>query len=347
MHLPNVVIPLPEKRGIVVMESDPLQGLHLAITSNALRDGKVTLGVGELASGYDAANEVAPGDDKSLSDQIVEMALTAVALDAVEHADADASRVHAHYTLSTGLPMREIRAHGPDAFAERFTGSTHEITFLQTPNHSGKRVTLTFDRALVGVEGYAAMSHLVTDETGRIKDQTLADSHVLIVDIGGCSTDCAVFSPGLRVDNRTSEGLRLGVSSYLDAIMRDVEDAHGYRFRSRAQVVQCLTHSDTARRGHINVKGNRTSINPIVTERLEPLAAEEYRQIRTLWDRQPELTVAYVIGGGGALLKPYLEAQNERGEHFPLRFLSAQESVWTIAESYYTMGQLQTAAILE
>lgn len=333
LYLPNVITAIGEKRNLFSEESDPLAGLHVSVTSSALGAGKITCAVGRLATDYAENNEMTAGDEKATSDQILVLILTALALDAAAHSQDAAVSVR----LSTGLPMREVRNQLRDPFVQRLTGAQHEVWFRDTPHLANRKIQIHIREALVASEGYAAMMHLVTRQT--LPDVPLQHSHVLIHDIGGQSTDTAVFRPDLQVDTVHSAGIRLGTSAFLDEIMAGVDNQYGYRLRARSDLTAILTRPTN--RNHIYVKGNRTSIQNLVDEALERFAQEEYRQLRKVWQEAPEIQVGILIGGGAALIRPYLEAINQSQERYPLRFLDPEESVWTMAESYDELAQLQ------
>ncbi|MCY0869093.1 MAG: ParM/StbA family protein [Firmicutes bacterium] len=325
-RIPNRVVRLPLQRRVVAMEPTILDGLHVAVSSPRLADGKQVLGVGALAAQYADGTDLDPFTVKATSDQVLALILTSLAVDAATNLPAHDGRVVAKYHVVTGLPMREISQHGSSAFRARLLGG-HEVEFLQTPTVGGTRVVVEIEEVSVGVEGYASIISL-------LGDTTLADHCVLVMDVGGQSTDCAVFAPGAAVLNEVSEGLTLGVSVALDQITRAIAETHGVVMRSREQIVQALVHPAPERRNHILVRGNRTSIQKIVDEHLGSFAAQIYDVLSRVWAHQPDIAIAYLIGGGAAILRPYLEALNEKRDQFPVRFLPPDQSIWHLAESY-------------
>ncbi len=65
------------------------------------------------------------------------------------------------------------------------------------------------------------------------------------------------------------------------------------------------------------------------------LAKEEYKLIKDLWRNVPDIRMAYQIGGGSLVLKPYLTEINQDDKNYPLRFVSESDSVWMIARAYF------------
>lgn len=340
----NVIARAPRERDVVDLEKDILDGLHVEIVSGALSSGRGIFYVGNLAARYANNEELLADSEKSENDQTVVLLLAALAVDAARHHNASGGVIEAAYFLSTGLPLAESRQKGRRrAFREKLRNAQHEVRFLDAPKFGGLSVRIRFEDVIVNTEGKAAMVDLTTHDDGRVRNEELLDKTTLICDIGGLSTDCAIILPGGDVDNLNSEGIREGVSPYLDEIMEKTARMHGYRFPSRAALADVITHPSPEERNHIYVKGNRQSIQPIVDEVLMRLAREEYNLIRKLWNRAPFIRVAYLIGGGAVILKPYLEKLNQAQDRFPLRFVESRESVWMIARAYYKLLEIYLA----
>jgi len=335
-RIPNRIVRLQQKRKLLVMESEPLKGLHARISSPRLQDGALTLGIGALASQYADAVELDALGQKGESDQILAVLLTALALDAAMQQTPTDGRVVVHYHVIAGLPISEMFRDNGEAFKNRLIG-VHEVEFLQTPRVAGIRVEIHIDRVDIAIEGYAAVTNLYLNENGRVRNPLFEAGYTMIADIGGQSTDIAVFAPGPDALNEVSEGLRLGISPTLDKIMVRVSHEHNYRFNSRDDLIRALTAPDAQHRNHISVRGNRTSIQAIVDEHLAALAAQEYEAISRVWEKQTGIDACYLVGGGAALLRPYIESINQSRREFPLHFLPPESSLWHLAESYLTL----------
>lgn len=341
LYIPNVIAVADAEREWIAPEKDPLEGLHCEIVSGALSQGKGVYAVGKLATKYADNDELTEDSDKATSDQSVILLLTTLALYAAKHGEMKDGVIEVSYFLSTGLPLREVKRKLRKTFRERLKNHQHEVTFLQTPGLEGKRVRIRFEDVLVNTEGHAAMVDLAYHKDGSPKNEDLLDACVLIVDIGGLSTDSAVIEPSGSVDNVNSDGLKQGVSPYLDRIIERVEDMYGYPIRSRRKLIDVLTNEKD--RYQVYVKGARQSIKALVDEQLERLAREEYKHIQTMWHRVPEIRFAYLIGGGSILLKPYLQAINEAEDQLPLRFVEPNESIWMVAQAYWKLAEFTLA----
>lgn len=209
------------------------------------------------------------------------------------------------------------------------------MKFLKTPNFENKTVRIKFEQVLVNTEGFAAYVDLTTNDNGSTKNEEILGKTILINDIGGLSTDSAIITKDAEVDNTYSDGIKKGVSTYLDNIIRRVYSTHKYTIKSRRSLVEIITNQDPEEQYHIWVDGNRVSIKGIIDDELSILAKEEYKLIKELWRNVPDIRLAYQIGGGSVVLKPYVTEINQADKNYPLRFVSAEESVWMIARAYF------------
>lgn len=337
IYVPNIIAEMPKSRELVEIEKNVMDGIHVEITSGALLDGKGVYAVGNLAMQREDSDELTPDTKKSESDQSLILLLTTIALDATRNLPDKNGIIDAKYVLSTGLPLGESKMGKRKDFEAKLMSSQHEVKFLQTPEIGGKTVRIAFEEVLVNTEGSAALFDIITHDDGRLRNEELAGQTVLINDIGGLSTDSAIITRGMNVDNTNSTGIREGVSPYLDAIIDRVQDTLDYTFRNRQQLVEVLTDANPESRNHVWVNGRRTSIQAVVDEELTRLAREEYKHIRKLWGKVPGIRVAYQIGGGALILKPYIEEINKKQKDYPLRFVEAKDSVWMIARAYFKL----------
>ncbi|MBL4952168.1 ParM/StbA family protein [Neobacillus sp. YIM B02564] len=340
LYIPNVIAAV-EKRDIIDMEQDILSGLHVQVVSGALKKGKGSFAVGKLASGYKSNDELTPDSEKSESDQPIIVLLTGLAYDAATSFEPVNGTIEVTYDLSTGLPLNEVKRGKRKSFKEKLLNNYHEVTFLQTPELEGMKVRIRFEHVLVNTEGVAALVDLTTNDDGSLRNEELTKMDVLIQDIGGLSTDAAIIMKDGSVDNLHSEGIREGVSPYLDEINEAVEQEYKMTyFKSRKEIVDCLTHPDSEERGHIWIKGKRTSIQHIYKPILTRLAKEEYKLVNKLWGRVRSIRRAYLIGGGALILRPYIEKINQEQDELPLYFIDSDDSIWMIARAYFKLLEM-------
>lgn len=337
--IPNVIAPEAEHRQLVQLEASLFDGLHVQIQSPALRCGGGTFAMGTLAMTHRHAMEVPADQIKAESDQNLIVALVALAIDALECGEFQIKKgvTQASYNLACGLPLMEVKVGRKQGFAQRLKSGVHQVRFLDTPKYGGHVVDIRFEDVRVFAEGHAAIADLTIGDYGRPRRDGLADLTILLADVGSVTSDFCVIGARGKLDNLNSMGLQEGVSPYLDVIIARVQQETGHRFKNRQELVMCLTDPRPERRNRVSYK--RIPIGRIVDEELAKLARVEYQTVRILFNAVGNIDVAFLIGGGGLLLQPYLEAINV--DKLPLRFLEGQEeAVWTNALGYFKLLQM-------
>jgi plasmid segregation protein ParM len=334
MSIPNVIAVAGRERRITEREKNIFDGIHVEVTSSALSSGKGTFFVGKLAAKQSNSDELKANSKKGENDQTIVMMLTAIAIQAVEK-DPNNATIEVDVELATGLPMVEASRKGArKAFKQRLLEGVHAVTFLDTAaNFEGKRVSIRFSEVNVFAEGHAAYIRLASER------KEVATGTTMIVDIGGLTTDVAIIEKDGQIDNDHSTGTARGASTTLDAIIAQIERDHLIRpFASRLQLVDHLLGEDIDEVGHM---GKRYNIRDIIDFHMNALANEEYKLINDTWLNVPSIAQAFVIGGGAAIIEPYLKTINENKEKFPIRFLTPEKAIWLIVESYWDLLKLK------
>ncbi|GEN88912.1 ParM/StbA family protein [Oceanobacillus sp. FSL W8-0428] len=340
-YIPNVVAPDLEDRPVIGIEEldnkEVLDNIHIRIHSPALSENNIIYRVGNLATKTTNSQELDPGSSKSEEDQTLVMLFAALALDAVSSdAFKEKNDVYdALYTLGTGLPLREVKEGKDVGYRSRLLGSVHQIEFLVTPKHQGKKVNIKFDEVKVYPEGFAAYVNLIMDNDLKVINKELIDKQILIQDIGGLSTDIAVIR-NRNVDDDKAQGFNIGVSESLEQIREEIRSKHGVELDSRRDVVDIITRKND--RNHIMVKGSRTNVHDITDHILLELAKKEYRYLRNVWSRNSQTEICYFVGGGSAVLKDYIKALNNKLDGYNIEFFEDEsESIWMMANAYYKL----------
>jgi len=340
-YIPNVVAPDLEDRPVIGIEEldtkEVLDNIHIRIHSPALSENNIIYRVGNLATKTTNSQELDPGSSKSEEDQTLVMLFAALALDAVSsEAFNEKNGVYdALYTLGTGLPLREVKEGKDVGYRSSLLGSVHQIEFLVTPKHQGKKVNIKFDEVKVYPEGFAAYVNLIMDNDLKVINKELIDKQILIQDIGGLSTDIAVIR-NRNVDDDKAQGFNIGVSESLEQIREEIRSKHGVELDSRRDVVDIITRKND--RNHIMVKGSRTNVHDITDHILLELAKKEYRYLRNVWSKNSQTEICYFVGGGSAVLKDYIKAINNKLEGYNIEFFEDEnESIWMMANAYYKL----------
>jgi plasmid segregation protein ParM len=316
--VPNVVAPGYD-RHILQEEDSPEKALDVTVNSPSLAQRNQRYFVGLLAVEHEDNMELEETDNKALSDQSLIVALTALAYAGITgsgYAQSGYGGDEVEYVIGTGLPVRTY-AKFHEAFEQRLVGE-HEVTFLTTPQLSGRRVKVIIRRAVVSIEGAAALYNLATLDSLQVRDDELYYGCIGVCEIGALTTDLPVVKR-MNIDNHFSYGEQFGLANYLDLIMRDVEDAYGYRFPSRAKLVQRIKDRNFI----IQMLGEgQVDIRNIVEPYFQRAATRIAELIRKRWRKYPDIQCFYVLGGGAAALKPYLQ---EAAGSMKLRFVTDSE----------------------
>ena len=301
--VPNVVVPGYE-RMVLQEEDSPLKALDVIVNSPALSRNNQRFFVGLLAVENEDNIELEDTDNKAVSDQSLVVALTALAVAGVAGNQYGTSSIsglgEVEYVIGTGLPVRAYsRFHR--RFEERLVGE-HEVTFLTTPGLRDRRIRVIIRRAIISIEGAAAMLNLATHDNLQVKDEELYYGTIGVCEIGALTTDLPVIKR-MAIDNQFSHGEQVGMAGYLDSIIRDVEDLHGYTFPSRAKLVNKIKNRDFV----IQRIGEGTADFKSVVDHYFTRAANRIVEIiKKRWRKYPDIQCFYVVGGGATALQPYL-----------------------------------------
>lgn len=310
--IPSIVSPGYD-RHVLQEEDSPLKALDVQVRSPKLKRNNQRFFVGLLAMEDQDNSELEETDNKATSDQSLVVALTALAYAAVAgQTYPPAGGVEeAEYIIGTGLPVRTFVAFHK-AFEERLVGE-HEVTFLSTPELRGRTVRIIIRRAVVSVEGAAALYHLGTNEFLQVRSEEIHNGCIGICEIGALTTDFPVVKR-MNIDNQFSTGEQFGLATYLDSIIRDVEDKFGYRFPSRTKLIGRIRNREfTVQR----VGEGKADIRPIVDMYFSRAAQKLVDLIRKRWKKYPDIECFYVLGGGASALRSYIL---EAAEGMRLRF---------------------------
>ncbi|TBL71027.1 ParM/StbA family protein [Paenibacillus thalictri] len=317
--IPNIVS-TGYDRHILQEEDSPLKALDVVVYSPALSQNNKRWFVGTLATELEDSLELEETDNKALSDQSLIVALTALAYQGLvsqSYAGGGLSPMdEVEYVLGTGLPVRTF-ARFHEAFEKRLTGE-HEVTFMSTPQLRGRRVKVRVTRTVCSIEGAAAVFNLATHDNLQVRDDEIYSGCIGVCEIGALTTDLPVIRR-MGIDNHFSYGEQLGIATYLDSIIRDVEDVYGYSFPTRAKLVQRVKNRDFVIQ---RIGEGQASIQGIVDQYFSRAAQRIVELIRKRWKKCPDIQCYYVIGGGAAALKSYIL---EAAGTMRLRFVSESE----------------------
>lgn len=316
--IPNIIAPGYE-RHMLQEEDSPWKALDVMIYSPSLSQRNQRYFVGQLALEHEDNQELEDTDNKAISDQSLIVALTALAYQGLTnqafntgHGSVD----EVEYTLGTGLPVRAFAKYNQQ-FEQRLLGE-HEVTFLSIPQLHNRKIKVSIRKVAVSIEGAAAIFHLATHDSLQVKDEEIYNGCIGVCEIGALTTDFPVIKR-MAIDNHFSHGEQIGIATYLDAVIRDVEDAYGYVFPSRAKLVQRIKNRNFT----IQLLGEgQVDIRPIVDQHFRRAALRMIEMIKKRWRKYPDIQCFYVIGGGASALRPYIQ---EAAGSLKLRFAGESE----------------------
>jgi len=327
--IPNVIATADRQRPYFEPEKDPLSGLHVSINSGALQNVRGMHYVGQLAAQAEDKEEVPAAAKKSESDQHYIVLLTSLAYLAVKLAKEQghgSDEIEATFSLGASLSINECKdVKSRKRFKERLTGF-HQIEFLQTPGLEDVKVKLQIQDAKVGLEGVPALMALTTNPNGSMKNEEVANSAVMVADIGGGSMDIPIITPD-GVMNTFTDGDDIGTNHYLDKIIEDIAIKKNIQLKSRGQLLRYLLQG----KYEISYKGHKYNIKDIIDQHLGSLAQKTYKAIDKQWSKMPEVDYCYLVGGGSVVLSPYIKQVNEAPgtNTLPIRFCHpVSESIW-------------------
>jgi plasmid segregation protein ParM len=317
--IPNVIA-LGYDRHILQEEDAAIKALDVMVYSPSLALRNERYFVGQLAMEHEDNVELEENDNKALSDQSLIVALTALAYAALSgqsfNSNGFGSVDEVEYIVGTGLPVRTF-AKFNETFEKRLVGE-HEITFLSTPNLRKRKIKVIVRRAIVSIEGAAALYNMATHDSLQVKDEEIHNGCIGVCEIGALTTDLPIIKR-MNIDNHFSHGEQLGMAMYLDSIIRDVEDAYGYLFPSRAKLVERIKNRNFT----IQLLGEgQVDIRPIVDHYFQRAANRMIDLIKKRWKKYPDIQCFYVLGGGAAALKSYLQSA---AGNLKLRFVPDSE----------------------
>ena len=192
--IPNIIASGYE-RHILQDEDSAIKALDVRVYSPSLGIKIQRFFVGQLAIENEDNVELEDTDNKALSDQSLIVTLTALAYLGIlgqgngvpNYSQSD----EVEYILGTGLPVRTY-ARYHQSFEQRLVGE-HEVTFLSTPQLKNRKVKVCIRKALVSIEGVAALFHLATHDSLQVKDEELYYGCIGVCEIGSLTTDFPVI----------------------------------------------------------------------------------------------------------------------------------------------------------
>ncbi|UPM52438.1 ParM/StbA family protein [Gottfriedia acidiceleris] len=329
LQIPNVICEELENRNIKEFEKSTLNGIHVQVKSNALQIREGIFSIGNLAAKNEFSNSMSSNTRKTQNDQSIILLLTALAINAAESFknNSNSNVVNVSYLLSTGVPMNELK--NKQELINKLENNLHEVTFLQTPFLEGIKVCIKLEKVFVNLEGLASYIHL------SMNNSSLGNKAIGIFDIGGLTTDIAVIEKN-QVNNLESRGYDIGISPFLDEIIKEIKMKYNYKITSRDELTNILIHQN----GMIKVLGTQVSINKLCEFPFMKIASKQVEILKEIWHDVPSMDEVYFVGGGASIINGYIkEVLNKQEMDLPISFLEPRESIWALVMSYFSILQ--------
>lgn len=303
-------VPPDHQRRVIDLERSPEQAIDIEMTSDNGIDGRFF--VGELAARTEGLQlQRLVTQRKSEAEHGPLLLATGLALWAVQQSRYT-GEVHASAVV--GLPVAHYVA-DRKAYGERLKGA-YQVTFHTTPGVApGRTVRVHVDRVMVVAEGTAALVEYAFDGRGQLVEPDLVQDWAAVCDIGALSVDNPVFEEKRVKPVGQGPGystyLDDGMARYLDAVAQEVRESpryHRYPLRTRQDVVDALLAGGRLEWGRGTSDADRwVDIKPVLDVHLGNFATQVANLIRRVWDDNPRIKRYLLVGGGAAVLRPYLE----------------------------------------
>lgn len=339
LSIPNVVS-VGSQRSDLGEWQEPLNTLDVEITSSALSEGARRFFVGKLAADQGPqAKYMNPAEKKTATEQSVLVYLTSLACAVMKQRERK-ERLQSGETLDeeqlvvSGVSLVEALERGVRlGFEQRLTG-THIIRFMSPSPWGGVTVRLRTTSKVVS-EGH--MAFLALCQQIPEKAWQLTNSLVAVAEIGELSTEFPVFENG-RINPSLSSGLQYGIGSTLTSLLEDVREHTKVRNAFPGGRMDLATFLESKKR-EVCLYGHKHDISEIVDHHLGSAGGHVYREILDKWNKIPTIESFYVLGGGAALLHPYL-IELAKADGYSFGFApSLRRSRWLNADGMYLTAQ--------
>lgn len=223
-------------------------------------------------------------------------------------------------SITTALPIRWL---GNEEKLISVLKGEHKINRIKEE----KIIAFDVKRVRVFPQPLGALATFALDEEGKARNSFLLNSTVLVVDIGGRTTQ-SLLVKSLTSTRTKCFQLDLALINAYSEIVRDLEDQFGLTGYNPYSIWPVITERS------VKVKGKPVPIADILDSRLSWLAERVINFLRAHYGEMADVDYLVFTGGGSATLKPYLRA------HFTdkkwCHFLS--NSVLANVEGFYRLG---------
>ncbi|EPZ43789.1 MULTISPECIES: ParM/StbA family protein [Alicyclobacillus] len=308
LSIPNVTA-VGSPRSDLGERQEPLNALDVEVVSSAFTDGARRVFVGKLAADQGPqATYMQPNEKKTSSEQAILMYLTALASAVVKQRERAGERISSATTIDeelfvvSGVSLVEALERGVRLDFEQRLSGEHTVRFMSPSPWGGITVRLRITSKVVS-EGH--MAFLALCQQSPEKSKELSSSLVAVAEIGELSTELPVFERG-NINASLSDGLQYGIGTTLTSLLEDIREQTKARNAFPGGRMELAKFLEDKKR-EVVLFGRRHDITEIIERHLSAAASHVYREIIEVWNKIPTIEHFYVLGGGAALLHPFLK----------------------------------------
>jgi plasmid segregation protein ParM len=253
--------------------------------------------LGSYAEMQSNIREFTLDQDKLLEDFVKILAITAAGL---------CSDSAGPINVVSGLPVGYLKRDSKKL--KSMIKGNHEITFHNTNGDDiTKRVNI--DKIHVIPQPIGSIFNLIFDETGKIKDRTLATQKLGVVDIGFKTTDFSIFDH-LQYIERGSSTMDSGISKCFSVIAN--------KLRQESNInIELYRMYNFIESGMIKIRGKEYNISNLKKRVYNHASSAIASDLNRLWENDWDIDSIILSGGGSVELAEYL-SPNIEGNVIPI-----------------------------
>lgn len=221
--------------------------------------------------------------------------------------------------LVTGLPISYYKA-DKGLLAEILKG-VHQI---QRPGRVSQRITI--DRVICLPQGLSAVFSEALTETGKIKNNDIADGNIGVIDIGGHTVNISTMKKLQPIDKETASLDKAGMWTVIDDIGKKINDAFPGQNLKGHEIIEVMKTGEVRQRGHVH------DVNNLIISVVEPFINQITGITSQTWDEAARLDKILVVGGGAQIVG---KAIMDRYEHAQV----INNPQWANVDGYLRYGR--------
>lgn len=207
----------------------------------------------------------------------------------------------AHFNIVCGLPIKQFKPESREKMKNKLIGE-FEVTLMDTNGQRGRKVRLIIENVVVAPEGVPViMNRMLNEEATELIRPELRAGSYGVIDIGAFTTDIPVIVNG-KPDSLASDGIDEGIATYIDRIASALSATTGATV-TRNQILRRMIDNDLV----FSIRGKTYPLQKEIEDQLFGFAQKIIDVINRLWNKNYEIKEFFVVGGGGKLLKPYMQ----------------------------------------